>query len=129
MAVPLETSTEVWLDGQLVTAVPGRVAGWVSGDRLITRNLERSDDDNYWIYHGSTLRDSTGASIVNVPGLPNVSDFQLVGEASVYSATTNALYTILTGAIEWQGPSSTRGAVVGDRFVYLYKGRVVSEPR
>jgi hypothetical protein len=126
MAVPFNDSTEIWLDGTLMTAIPGRVAGWLGGNRLITRHFE---DNEGWFYSNSTLRDATGASLGDIPGLPDLHDFQLVGESSIYSADTNTIYAIPAGTIEWQGPRSTKGAVVGDRVIYLFNQRVVSEPR
>lgn len=127
MAVPLNDSTEIWLDGTLVTAVPGRVAGWMGGNRLITRHYEQPE--GHWFYHSSTLRDASGASLGDIPGLPDLRHFQLVGESSIYSPESNTIYSIPAGTIEWQGPRSTKGAVVGDRVIYLFNQRVVSEPR
>lgn len=129
-------TTSIYQDGALVTAVPGRGAGWLDESRLLVNTYQLSGGLLPTpVFAGAVVHDPTGAVVATL-SLPEIASFQPVSTGTVYDPGRNAIYAIDTGAAIWAGPSGFAlqhgngglGAVAGGRVVYPLGSRVLSEP-
>lgn len=121
--------TKIFLNGSLVTAVPGAAAGWIDNNRVLVNQFAIPKAGLAPPYTGSTIYSSAGAALAT-PSLPQLDNIQTVTSNSVYDAKSNAIYSLTSGQSTWTGtyPSSALGAVVGSNVVYQSGHSVVVEP-
>jgi hypothetical protein len=116
-------TTNIFKNGVLVSAVPGYGEGWIDNGRLLVANYVQNGKEPT-IFAGSTISDSTGATLTNLPPtLPPISNPLFPTSDSVYDSDTNAIYSLTTGLATWQGPipengNPRLGAVAGSAVVY-----------
>lgn len=124
-------STKIYLNGSLVTAVPGWAVNWLSDNSLLINS------------GGSVLYDAGGNLIGDSPLGALAYPTQVLGPDSLYQSNTdplasgpglNTIYSVTTGAPTWVGPrfspiaSSPLGAVAGPRVVFVYGSSLVAQP-
>ncbi len=117
-------TTNIYLNGALVTAVPGWAAGWLDNSHLLVQNSGSAD-----FYTSSAIVDPSGVT-TSTPAPHLFADpFQVVGPDSIYVPAQNSIFSVSTGASIWTGvPSAVVGAVAGSYVVFTSGNLVVSEP-
>jgi hypothetical protein len=121
------TGTNIFKNGALVTAVPGWVAGWIDNSRLITNIYVTANGTT--TFAGSAVYDSAGNKLA-APPLPELGAIQPLGSDSIYDPSTNAIYSITTGAPTWTSvnPSLQVGAVAGALVIFASGNQLLAEP-
>jgi len=119
------TVTNIYKNGQLVTAVSGWAVGWIDDGRLLVNNygVQYPSPSQYL---GCTIYDPTGVKLAT-PSLPELRQFQTVTSDLIYSAQVNTIYSLSSGASTWtsSSPSLGVGAVAGSYVVFASGSRVL----
>ena len=92
------STTRLFNNGTLVTAVPGRGIGWLDSGRLLATNYIQQKYRTQ--YTGATIYSPTGAILAS-PALPEIDVIQTVDTNSVYSPELNSIFSLTTGAALW----------------------------
>jgi hypothetical protein len=123
--------TKIYQNGTLVTAVPGEAEGWIDNGHLLVGTYAEEQGDNQQ-FNGSTIYSPTGAVVSTLPSntLPPMSNPQFPTASSVYDTGTNAIYSLTTGLVIWQGAGEGRlpGAVTGSTAIYEFDDKVILAP-
>ena len=136
-------TTNIYLNGALVTAVNGAAVAWIDNDTLLTNLFTYNGMTGFYEYTGASLYSSTG-QLKGSPPLPQVGPVQVISSTSVYDGTSNAIYSLTTGAVTWASGSpittdivdSTNGspngalssAVSGSYVVFESGNLILAEP-
>ena len=117
-SISAPSGTNVYVNGQLVSAVPGAVVGWLDNDRILVNNYT-SNFVGVLIYAGCAIYDFSGTKL-GAPPLPEIRSLQIVSTDSVYDPGSNTIYSTTTGKALWSGagPSTGVGAVAGSGVVF-----------
>jgi len=120
------TTTTIYKDGALVTAIPGWPAGWIDNGRLLVINYTGGSHPGY---SGSTIYDGTGTVVTQLPSLPELWQIQPVASDTIFSYWgVDAIYSVTTGATVWSSPNSSgAGAVAGSYVVYTSGSQVLMD--
>jgi hypothetical protein len=125
-----KATTNIYLSGALVTAIPGWAAGWLDNTQLLVQNGGGGPDSGGPAYISSVIVNPSGVT-TSTPAPHNFEDpFQVVGPDSIYVPSQNSIFSVTTGAAIWTGaPASTpAGAVAGSNVVFVSGNLVVSQP-
>jgi hypothetical protein len=71
--VPNATETNLYLNGNAGTAVPGAAVGWIDDSQLLVDNY--TVVDGFPAYRSSTIYSSTG-TVISSPPLPAITNFE-----------------------------------------------------
>jgi hypothetical protein len=112
------TTTRIYKDGQLATAVTGWAVGWIDDNRLL---VNRYTNPHYLTYTGCAIVDPSGTTI-GTCALPELYSLQRVAADSIYSPERNAIFSVSTGQATWTSPNPSRGDGVSTSFVLQYRG-------
>ena len=120
------SATKIYKNGQLVTAVPGWVVGWIDNERVLVNNY--AVVTRFITYANATLYSATGTNLATV-NLPELMSIQTVTSDSVYSPKLNTIFSLTTGAATWTNPNPTTGvgAVAGGYVVYASGSRILAD--
>jgi hypothetical protein len=129
------STTSIYKNGTLVTAVPGFGIGWIDNDRLLVNNYGRLEPAGEVYYINCTIYSATG-TVLATPALPELYSFQTVGPDSVYSPYLNTIFSVTTGQATWTGPSTSPfiqqqyhlGAATSSYVVFPLGSQVVVDP-
>jgi hypothetical protein len=119
--------TNIFKNGNFVTTVPGWAVGWIDNSRLLVNTM-----GTWGLGHpailGCSIYDSSGVKLTSPP--LNLGYFQTVTLDSVYSPSSNEIFSLTTGASTWSSAyqSTGVGAVAGSHVVFASGARVLSEP-
>jgi hypothetical protein len=129
---PADSTTNIYLNGTLSTAVTGWVVGWIDNNALLINNY--SYDSNMTmenLYTGASIYNATG-QMIGSSTLPELGAIQAVSSSLVYSPQRNAIYSLTSGAATWSSGSplnnETTGAVSGSNVVFSSGNFVLAEP-
>jgi hypothetical protein len=116
IAVAAGSVTNIYLNDQLSTQLPGSAVGWVTNDEILQYT------------NGHSVVYSTSGAPVGGPSLPPLGPtIQVVTSDSIYDAASNAIYSLSTAAKTWSGPP-TPGVLAGSRIAYVSGNQLVTEP-
>lgn len=96
-------ATQIYKNGALVVAIPGLGEGWIDNNDILVADYVSSLES--FTYGESSIYSSTGAVVANVPIPVAISNPQFPSAGTVYSQTTNTIYSLTTGNVVWQGPA------------------------
>ena len=125
------TSTNIFKNGVLVTAVPAWAIGWLDNGRLLTLDYSFSTD-----YTGSVIYDPLGNVLAKSP-IPQIGAFTVATTNSIYSPQLNEILSLTTGAPTWASgnaslPEGTDGlsgsAITGSRVIFTSGSLVLAQP-
>jgi hypothetical protein len=118
--------TNIFSQGALVSAVPGRTGGWIDNNRLLSCIFELRRITP--IFKNCSIFDASG-NLIAVTALPEPIQMQVVDGDSVYAQVQNTIYSLSTGAALWTSAAPTRrvGAVAGGHVVFTSGPWVVAE--
>lgn len=124
IAVPTGTSSSnIYLNDTLATAVPAVAVGWLPGDLLAANASSNSG--------GAALYDSTGIK-QNSPVLPFLyGPLQAAGTGSFYDQGRNVVYSLSTGTATWTPPANAgrTGTIAGSLVVFpSQSNQLLAEP-
>jgi hypothetical protein len=115
-------TTNIYRNGALVTAVPGEAQAWIDNGQLLVATVLDGEEGPY--LNGAMTTYSPDGTVLATVGLPLEFTYpQIVGTSEGYSGYLNAIYSLTTGSLVWQGPSAVQyehpvGAVAGPYVVY-----------
>jgi len=121
-ASSLTPTTNLFLNGNLVTALPGQAVAWLDNDRLLLQ-VYKSDGTmhNLPVPDGAVIYNTGGVLLARL-SLPALSDCKAIDANLIYSSDYNSIFSIVTGKAVWTGayPFSVlvRGALSGSRVVF-----------
>jgi hypothetical protein len=145
VAVPIQpngvpdqyTNTGIYRsNGSLVTTVSGNPVGWIDSNSLLVNTYINSSPPGVYIsYNTSVIYDASGNVKLTFPQgtLPLLQYPQFLNSTEVYS--TGSIYSLVTGAVEWNwpnllsGPSFSNSAVLGSSVIFTTGGRINFFPR
>jgi len=108
--------TNVYLNDQLSTQLPGNAVGWLA-DHNILQNVTGND-----VVYAATGAPVSGRSLPPLTG-----PIQVVTSDSIYDGSSNAIYSLSSGAKTWSGTASS-GVFAGSRIAYVVGNQLVTEP-
>lgn len=130
---PVTHTTNLYENGVLVQAVPGSPIGWQTDDLVLVNIFGHRPGIAGFAVVETRLYDRTGQlrrSFVP-PTVIERSRVQAVGAESLYLAELNAIYSTVSGALQWSSANSTRqvGAVAGGYVAFASGADIRIEPR
>ena len=131
-------ATNLYQNGNLVTAFNGFPSGWLDNSRLVVNNYSSTTSEGYtaYKYSGCTLYGSNGSSTGGACALASqITQFQPVTSDLIYSPELNQVVSVSTGAIAWTsanpndllGNPIVGGAVAGSQAIFLTGIGLVSQ--
>ena len=137
--VVLGSSTNIYKNGTLVTAVPGSGAGWIDNNRLLVNmyvqgcNICTEPEPA-----GTAIFDASGNKVGATP-LLTIGPFQVLpaDTNSLYDTSTNTIVSLLTGTTTWATaslaasrtfPRAQSGGVTGSQVVFAAGNLVLAQP-
>jgi hypothetical protein len=121
------TTTNIYRNGALISAVPGWAACWLDNTHLLVQN---SGGGSGAAYASSVVVDPSG-TILSTPTPHDFEDpFQVVGPDSIYVLSQNSIFLVSTGTPTWSTETSSTGvgAVAGSYVVFASGNLVISQP-
>lgn len=120
------STTELFTNGVLSGAVSGLAVGWVANDRLLV-NVRTSGPRSTFV--AAEVRDGAGA-LLQTTTLPALGQVSPISGSSLYDATTNATYDLVSGRKLWESihPRPYRAAPAGSFAVYQQGSVICAEP-
>jgi len=107
--------TNIYLNDKLSTQLPGNPLGWLANDSIL-----QNVNCNNVVY-------SASGAPVGGPSLPVAGPIQVVTADLIYDSSSNAIYSLSTGAKTWSSPNRG-GVVAGSRVAYVVGNQLVTEP-
>ncbi len=102
------TTTDVYENGVLISAMPGYPLAWIDEERLLV------------------LRYNAGAQVYDVqgvpagPALPHFTKVRVMPNGELYSQRHNAIYSLTTGRETWAASGLTNeGSIAGRHAVFV----------
>jgi len=124
------SSTNIYTNGVLTSAVSGFVTGWIDNSRLLT-NTYVSEGLGAYGYGSSTIYSSAGASISTINFGGNFTQFQTVNSGSIYIPVDTEIFSLSTGLPTWTTvqpvPFVGVGAVTSSYVIYASGTRVLAD--
>lgn len=115
--------TQIYLNGNPVAVVPGVAEGWINNNQILVANYSYSPEAGIAYEGSSTVYSATGATIATVPLPLPIWNPQFTTPTTVYDPApeTDAIYSLTTGTLVWQGPllAFTPGAACGSYICYV----------
>jgi hypothetical protein len=123
------TTTNIYTNGMLTTAVNGYAVGWIDNNQLLVNNYV-SVHVFPGTYSTASIYSATG-SLISTPTLPEVLTFQPVNSSALYSPALNTIFALPSGNTLYTSstPASGQGAVVGSNIVFTSGSRIVVDTR
>ena len=124
-------STNLFNNGTLVTALPGRSIGWLDNSRVLVNNYIQEKYSTE--FNGTTIYSASGTAIATPPAaLPEMHIIQPLTSNSIYSPEFNAIFSLTTGAPSWSSGNTATlanlnvvsGAVAGSQ-VFFQSGALL----
>lgn len=130
-------ATNIYLNGTLSTAISGWAVGWIDDSSLLVETYAVSGDEGIVGPTGSSIFSASG-QLQSQTTLPDLRSIQPVPASSggtptsIYSSSSNAIYSLATSAVIWSSGSpyysQAGGAVSGSNVVFVSGNLVLAEP-
>ena len=136
-------TTNIFKNGQLVSAVDGMAVGWLDNNILLAQKFTLDKNNNLQL-SSTTIDSAAGATVSTLSATalpilllpatvaPTQQLPQFPSSSTVYDANTNAIYSLIDGTVVWQGPASHPpgmvGAVSGSTVVYSLEHEIQMAP-
>jgi hypothetical protein len=133
------TSTNIYTNGVLTTAVNGWAVGWLDNTRLLANQYGQQNMQPNPIYLGADIFNAAGTNLGAAP-VPELQSLQVVSSDSIYSPQTNTILLLTTGATLWASADETCplvysgcltpgvGAVTGSQVIFASGALVLAQP-
>jgi hypothetical protein len=124
-ASDVSPTTNIYLNGALITAVPGWAVCWLDNSHLLVQNSGSAD-----FYTSSVIVNPSGVT-TSTPAPHEFEDpFQVVGPDSIYVPGKNSIFSVSTGGSTFSTAtgSSGVGAVAGSYVVFASGNLILSQP-
>jgi hypothetical protein len=120
------STTNIYKNGVLVTAVSGFAIGWIDNNQLLINNYVYAPHTVTPTYSGASIYDATGA-LLSTPTLPELFAIQPVTSTSIYSPTLNTIFSLPSGSTLYNSGTPLTGpaAVAGSNVVFASGSRIV----
>jgi hypothetical protein len=120
------STTNIYKNGVLATAVNGFPIGWIDNNQLLVNNYGQQVSISTYAYTGASIYSATG-SLVSTPTLPELLTIQPVDSTSIYSPTRNTIFSLPSGNVLYQSGTPVTGpaAVAGPSVVFTSGTRIV----
>jgi hypothetical protein len=118
----VDAPTAIYLNDKYSAPLPGSPVGWLSNN-----NILQSVDTGDVVY-------TLSATPAGLPTLPHLTGpIQIVSSDLIYDSSSNAIYSLSTGAKTWSGPVvpgllAGAGVLAGARVAYGSGNRLITEP-
>jgi hypothetical protein len=124
------TTTNIYTNGMLTTAVTGLAVGWIDNNQLLVNNYPPGYKAPA-TYSNATIYSATGSPIAATVPLPELLTFQPVNSSAIYSPTLNTIFALPSGNTLYTSstPANGQGAVVGSNVVFTSGSRIVVDTR
>jgi hypothetical protein len=124
------TTTNIYTNGMLTTAVTGLAVGWIDNNQLLVNNYPPAYKAPAG-YSNATIYSAAGSPIATTVSLPELLTFQPVNSNAIYSPTLNTIFALPSGNTLYSSttPSTGQGAVVGSNVVFTSGSRIVVDTR
>jgi Putative Ig domain len=121
------STTNIFLNGVLMAAVPGWAVGWIDDSRLLVNSYVVGCRGLCVQYTGCTVYNANGVAL-STPPLPNIVSLQPVTSDWIYAPPLNAIYSVSSGALIWMNSDqATTSAVSGPYIVYSFGSQVLAK--
>jgi hypothetical protein len=119
------STTRIYHDATLVTAVPGYGVAWLDDDTLLVQSYVNVPGDVIPHLDHTTLYSNQG-TVVGTPttSLPEIGDLDVVSPTQVLSHTDSNIYDVTTGARVWTGGIPAGAALAAPYVIYTAGGGV-----
>jgi hypothetical protein len=135
------TTTTIYTNGVLTTAINGSGVGWLDNTRLLaneyTVNVSLPGSYNYT---GADIFSASGTNLGSAP-IPEIQSLQVVTSDSIYSPNTNTIMSLTTGATLWASADASctgyntacsvdigAGAVTSTQVIFASGALVLAQP-
>jgi hypothetical protein len=102
-------TTNIYLNGALVTTVMGYPVTWTDDNTLLTFNYAQQPHSIEYEYSGSALYSATGQLLGAAPLPVAVFSAQTLSPTLLYDDGNNTIYSLTTGAASWASGSPALG--------------------
>jgi hypothetical protein len=128
--LPYQTSTSLYANGALTTALTGKAIGWADNSRLLVNRYHVSTSPGDQPYDGIAIVDTAGLPVGNI-AIPEIRAVQRLPANTIYSPERNEIYDLTSGGRLWSSaaPSLGQGAVAGSHVIFASGATVRAEPR
>jgi hypothetical protein len=122
------STTNIFKNGILVTAVNGFAIGWIDNNQLLTNNYQLTHGGI--TYTNASIYSATG-SLISTATLPQLLTIQPVDSSSLYSPALNTIFAVPSGNKLYSSSTPVTGpaAVVGSNIVFTSGTRIVVDTR
>jgi hypothetical protein len=119
------TTTNIFKNGVLATAVNGYAIGWIDNNQLLVNNYAFTSKYGF-AYTGASIYSATG-TLLSTPTLPELPTIQPIDSNSIYSPAFNTIYSLPSGTALYSSGTLLRGpaAVAGSYVVFASGSRIV----
>ena len=133
------TTTTIYTNGALTTAVNGWVVGWLDNTRLLAERFGQENMNPNPVYEGADIFSSSGTNLGGAH-VPQLQTLQVVTGDSIYSPQTNTIMSVTTRATSWASadtacpavsggcPFPSAGAVTGSQVIFPSGALVLAQP-
>jgi hypothetical protein len=125
------TTTTIYTNGTLTTAMNGWVVGWLDNTRLLAEQFGQENMNPNPVYEGAYIFSSSGTNLGPAQS-PQIQSLQVVTSNSIYSPQTNTIMSLTTRATSWASadtqPFPLAGAVTGTQVIFLSGALVLAQP-
>ena len=104
------TTTTIYTNGALTTAVNGWVVGWLDNTRLLAEQFGQENMVLNPVYEGTDIFSSSGTNL-GPAQIPQIQSLQVVTSDSIYSPQTNTIMSLTTRATSWASADESCGAL------------------
>lgn len=104
------TTTTIYTNGALTTAVNGWVVGWLDNTRLLAEQFGQENMNPSPVYEGADIFNSSGTNL-GPAQIPQIQSLQVVTSNSIYSPQTNTIISLTTRATSWASADESCGAL------------------
>jgi hypothetical protein len=132
------TTTNIYTNGALTTAVPGWAVGWLDNTRLLAEQFGQENENFNPVYEGTAIFSSSGTNLGSAP-IPQLQTLQVAG-GSIYAPQTNTIVSLTTGSLIWASAdascgsndslcdATSAGAVTGSQVIFSSGALVLVQP-
>jgi hypothetical protein len=133
------TTTTIYTNGALTTAVNGWVVGWLDNTRLLAEQFGQENMNPEPVYEGADIFSPSGTNL-GAAYIPQLQTLQAVTSDSIYSPQTNTIMSVTTRATSWASADTTcpdldsacpfpnAGAVTGSQVIFSSGALVLAQP-
>jgi hypothetical protein len=134
------TTTTIYTNGALTTAVNGWVVGWLDNTRLLAEQFGQENMNPNPVYEGTDIFNTSGTNLGPAQIPQQIENLQVVTSDSIYSPQTNTITSLTTRATSWTSADescgaldtvcqeASAGAVTGSQVIFSSGALVLAQP-